>query len=33
MERSINDIVRRHDTLRTTYTAVEGQPVQVVADS
>ena len=33
LERSLNEIVRRHDALRTTFTAVEGQPVQVVADS
>jgi NRPS condensation-like uncharacterized protein len=28
--RTFNEIVRRHDTLRTSFLAVEGQPVQVV---
>jgi acyl-CoA synthetase (AMP-forming)/AMP-acid ligase II/acyl carrier protein len=31
LERSINDIVRRHEILRTTFTAVDGRCVQVVA--
>jgi NRPS condensation-like uncharacterized protein len=31
LERSLNEIVRRHELLRTSYAAVEGQPVQVVA--
>ena len=31
LERSINEIVRRHETLRTTFKVVDGQPVQVVA--
>jgi amino acid adenylation domain-containing protein len=31
LERSLQEIVRRHGTLRTTFQAVEGQPVQVVA--
>jgi hypothetical protein len=31
LEQSLNDIVRRHETLHTTFTAVDGQPVQVVA--
>ena len=32
-ERSLNEIVRRHETLRTTFTTVEGRPVQVIAPS
>jgi amino acid adenylation domain-containing protein len=31
LERSLNKIIRRHEILRTTFTLVEGQPVQVVA--
>src|SRR5215207_164670 len=31
LQRSINEIVRRHEILRTTFTVVDGQPVQVVA--
>ena len=31
LEASINEIVRRHAALRTTFHAVDGQPVQVVA--
>jgi amino acid adenylation domain-containing protein len=31
LERSINEIVRRHEVLRTTFLAVDGQPVQVIA--
>src|SRR6476659_5354896 len=30
-ERSINEILRRHEALRTTFAAVDGQPVQVIA--
>jgi amino acid adenylation domain-containing protein len=30
-ERSLNEIVRRHESLRTTFRQVDGQPVQVVA--
>jgi amino acid adenylation domain-containing protein len=33
LEQSLNEIVRRHETLRTTFKAVDGQPVQVVAPS
>ncbi|HEY9401291.1 MAG TPA: amino acid adenylation domain-containing protein, partial [Pyrinomonadaceae bacterium] len=33
LERSLNEIVKRHETLRTTFTVVEGQPAQVVAES
>ena len=32
-ERSLNEIVQRHETLRTTFTTVEGRPVQVIAPS
>jgi alpha-ketoglutarate-dependent taurine dioxygenase len=31
MGRSINEIVRRHEILRTTFDEVEGKPVQVIA--
>src|SRR5262249_59142175 len=31
LERSINDIVRRHDILRTTFASRDGRPVQVIA--
>jgi amino acid adenylation domain-containing protein len=30
LERAINEIVRRHEPLRTVFTAVHGEPVQVV---
>ena len=31
LERSINEIVQRHESLRTTFTIVDGQPVQAIA--
>jgi amino acid adenylation domain-containing protein len=31
VEKSINEIIRRHEILRTTFTVKEGQPVQVIA--
>ena len=31
LERSLNEIVRRHEALRTTFATVDGQPVQVIA--
>jgi hypothetical protein len=31
LARSLNEIVRRHEILRTTFMAVEGQPFQVIA--
>ena len=31
VERSLNEIVRRHESLRTTFPVVEGEPVQVIA--
>jgi len=31
LEQTFNQLVRRHETLRTTFAVVEGQPVQVVA--
>jgi hypothetical protein len=31
MRRSVNEVVRRHEALRTTFKAVDGQPVQVIA--
>src|SRR4051794_36986427 len=31
LERSLNEIVRRHETLRTTFATVDGEPVQVIA--
>ena len=30
LERSLNEIMRRHEALRTNFTIVEGQPVQIV---
>ncbi|MFY9557037.1 MAG: AMP-binding protein, partial [Blastocatellia bacterium] len=31
LERSFNEIVRRHESLRTTFKSVDGEPVQVIA--
>ena len=31
LEQSVNDIVRRHEALRTTFAALDGEPVQVIA--
>jgi amino acid adenylation domain-containing protein/FkbM family methyltransferase len=31
LRRSLNEIVRRHETLRTTFASVDGEPVQVIA--
>jgi amino acid adenylation domain-containing protein/FkbM family methyltransferase len=33
MEQSLNEIVRRHEVLRTTFATRDGQPVQVIAPS
>jgi len=33
LRQSLNEIVRRHEALRTTFVAVDGQPVQVIAPS
>ncbi len=33
LEKSFNAITERHETLRTTFTLVEGQPMQVIAQS
>ena len=33
LEAALNEIVRRHEVLRTTFTVVDGQAVQVIADS
>ncbi|MGH9893434.1 MAG: condensation domain-containing protein, partial [bacterium] len=33
LQRSLNEIVRRHEALRTVFPAVEGRPVQVVSPS
>ena len=32
LERSFNEIIRRHETLRTTFQPVAGEPMQVIAD-
>ena len=32
LEKSFAEIVRRHETLRTSFVAVEGEPVQVISD-
>ncbi|HEX7334408.1 MAG TPA: amino acid adenylation domain-containing protein, partial [Pyrinomonadaceae bacterium] len=31
LERSLSEIVRRHESLRTTFQMIDGQPVQVIA--
>src|SRR5205814_441663 len=31
LRRSLNEIVRRHEVLRTCFTVVDGQPVQMIA--
>ncbi len=31
LEQSLNEIVRRHEALRTTFSTVDGQPIQVIA--
>ena len=31
LEQSLNEIVRRHESLRTTFLAVDGEPVQLIA--
>jgi len=31
LERSLNEIVRRHEALRTTFVAIEGRPTQIIA--
>ncbi len=33
LERSLNEIVHRHEILRTTFSIVNGQPVQIIAPS
>ncbi|HEY7167532.1 MAG TPA: non-ribosomal peptide synthase/polyketide synthase, partial [Candidatus Binatia bacterium] len=33
LEQSLNEIVRRHEVLRTTFSTVEGEPVQIIAPS
>jgi amino acid adenylation domain-containing protein len=33
LEQSLNEIVRRHEVLRTTFATVEGEPVQVIAEA
>jgi amino acid adenylation domain-containing protein len=32
LERSFNELVRRHESLRTTFTISDGQPVQVISE-
>ncbi|HEX5890087.1 MAG TPA: amino acid adenylation domain-containing protein, partial [Pyrinomonadaceae bacterium] len=31
LERALNEIVRRHETLRTTFDVVDGEPVQIIS--
>ena len=32
-ERTINEIIRRHESLRTTFASIDGNPVQVITES
>jgi amino acid adenylation domain-containing protein len=32
LQQTINEIVRRHESLRTTFRSLDGQPVQVISD-
>src|SRR5215472_2285038 len=32
LKRSLNEIVRRHEILRTTFVGVDGEPVQLIAE-
>src|SRR6476620_3222498 len=31
LERTLNEIIRRHEVLRTTFDALDGEPVQLIA--
>ncbi|MEP7339011.1 MAG: amino acid adenylation domain-containing protein [Acidobacteriota bacterium] len=31
LQKSLNDIIRRHDALRTTFATIDGRPIQVIA--
>src|SRR4051812_44196049 len=33
LERSLNEMVRRHEVLRTTFANLRGEPVQVIAEN
>jgi amino acid adenylation domain-containing protein len=33
MERALNEIIRRHEVMRTTFVAIDGEPRQVIAPS
>ncbi|MCU0532539.1 MAG: amino acid adenylation domain-containing protein [Hydrococcus sp. Prado102] len=33
LEKSLNEIVKRHESLRTTFKTAEGQPIQIIAPS
>src|SRR6185295_2295355 len=33
MERAFNEVVKRHEVLRTTFTAIDGEPRQVITPS
>ena len=32
-ERTINEIIKRHESLRTTFSSIDGNPVQVISES
>ena len=33
LERSMNELIRRHESLRTTFHSIDGEPVQVIAEA
>ena len=33
LEKSLNELVKRHETLRTTFSMIEGEPVQTISPS
>src|SRR5690242_15627355 len=33
LERAINEVIRRHEVLRSTFTTIDGQPAQTIAET